>query len=379
MPRVVRRFAHFDRHLIALAGDWPLQDVSIGHLLWLRAELRKRTSDSNRNRGKTLSPKTIRNIVDGSLRALCRDARRIDGLKVDLQAFEDMEWPKLRWSPTPFTEEERDKILGWYASRVWRVPGSAKRQVWPTYYAYVYTLFFTGCRPSELSAVRVRSVNLNAGTIRILESIDDGHVGDVKTQSSDRTARLTPENTKLLRDLLELRPDPNAFFFRDVHGEPINGGAFYNSFVEAQRALGISPIRDLYSTKDTFMSVCMSNGVDLSWLSAQTGVSEWTIKKHYGRYMNHPDRDAMELAKIRPPAAVTATDAADDPVSRGAFQRAARMRCHRSVCLGSPRSWPVAAPALSAATLGFVSALDGRRVLLQEVLQLHRQRLAEDP
>jgi len=32
-------------------------------------------------------------------------------------------------------------------------------------------------------------------------------VGDVKTQSSDRTVRLTPENAELLRGLLELRPD----------------------------------------------------------------------------------------------------------------------------------------------------------------------------
>lgn len=180
-----------------------------------------------------------------------------------------MEWPKLRWEPTPFSEDERDKILAWFASRLWRVPGTSKRQAWPAYYAYVYTLFFTGCRPSDLSAVRVRSINLNAGTIRMIESFDSGHVGDVKTQSSDRMARLTPENAKLLRDLLELRPDPNAFFFRDVHGDSIDCGVLYNSFVEAQRALGISPIRDLYSTKDTFMSVCMSNGVDLSWLSAQ--------------------------------------------------------------------------------------------------------------
>jgi integrase len=293
--------SHFDNHLLELAGHWSLENVSIGHLLWLRGELRKRKSRSNRSRGSLLSGKTVRNILDGSFRALCRDAHRIDGVEVALDAFEDLDWPKLRWEPTPFTEEERDKILAWYSRRLWRVPGFAKPEAWPAYYAYLYTLFFTGCRPSELSAVRIRSVNLNAGTVRIRESIDDGQVGDVKTQSSDRTVRLTPDNTKLLRDLLPLRPDPDAFFFRDVQGLPIDGGSFYNSFVQAQRALNISPIRDLYSTKDTYISICMSNRVDLSWLSDQTGVSEWTIKKHYGRYMHHPDRDALELEKIRPP------------------------------------------------------------------------------
>jgi integrase len=257
-----------------------------------------------------LSEKTIRNLIDGSLRALCRDARRVDGFKVDLQVFEDLEWPKLRWEPTPFTEEERDKILGWYSNRNWRVAGFAKPRAWAAYHAYVYTLFFTGCRPSELSAVRVRSVNLNAGTLRILQSIDHGHVDDVKTQSSDRTVRLTRENAELLRVVLPIRPDPQAFFFQDVHGRPIDGKNLYNSFIQAQRAVGISPIRDLYSTKDTFISLCITNRVDLAWLSSQTGVSEWTIKKHYGRFMHHPERDALELEKIRPPAAPALAQAA---------------------------------------------------------------------
>jgi hypothetical protein len=132
----------------------------------------------------------------------------------------------------------------------------------------------------------------------------------VKTQSSDRTVRLREENVNLLRELLPLHPRPNDFFFHDVYGGPIAGGVFYNTFIRAQRSLGISPIRDLYSTKDTFLSVCITNRVDLAWLSSQTGVSEWTIKKHYGRFMHHPERDALELAKIKPPAPSKALPAA---------------------------------------------------------------------
>jgi hypothetical protein len=105
----------------------------------------------------------------------------------------------------------------------------------------------------------------------------------------------------------QVRPDD--FFLRDVQGRPIDGGRFYNTFIHAQRALGISPIRDFYSTKDTYISYCMSNRVDLSWLSDQTGVSEWTTEKHYGRFMHHPDRDALELAKIKPPSQLNAASA----------------------------------------------------------------------
>jgi hypothetical protein len=72
--------------------------------------------------------------------------------------------------------------------------------------------------------------------------------------------------------------------------------------VDAHRALGISPIRDLYSTKDTYISNALTQGVHLTWLSEQTGVAEATIKKHYGRYMHTQDRDHLELSKIARPA-----------------------------------------------------------------------------
>lgn len=187
-------------------------------------------------------------MIDGSLCALCREARRVDQRPVSLAPFEDVEWGKSAWEPTPFTEKERDWILGWYEAKLWRVPGSATPKPWPAYHAYVYTLFFTGCRPSELSAVRCRNANLTVGTLRISESIVDRELGDVKTRSSDRTARLTEENVALLRKLRRRTTSPDDFFFTDVCGRSIEGGAFYNTFVESQRVLGISPVRDLYST-----------------------------------------------------------------------------------------------------------------------------------
>ena len=161
-------------------------------------------------------------------------------------------------------------------------------------------------RPSELSAVRVCNVDLRAGTLRVLESLDDGARGDVKTETSDRTVRLTEQNVEILRALLPLHPNPQAAFFQDVRGRHVEAGNVYMGFVEAQRSVDISPIRDLYSTKDTYLSLCLTAGVDLAWLSSQTGVNQWTIKKHYGRFMHRPDRDALELAKIAPSASAAA-------------------------------------------------------------------------
>jgi hypothetical protein len=67
----------------------------------------------------------------------------------------------------------------------------------------------------------------------------------------------------------------------------------------AQRTLGIR-LRDLYATKDTYVSVALTNGVNLTWLSEQTGVIEISLRTHYGRFIHASQADALELAKIDP-------------------------------------------------------------------------------
>jgi integrase len=89
-----------------------------------------------------LSLKSCRNIIDGTFRAMMRDARIIDQL-IDKDPFEFLRWPRIRRpKPDPFTEEERDKILA---------PFKGKN---PFYYPFVYTQFWTGMRPSEAIALR---------------------------------------------------------------------------------------------------------------------------------------------------------------------------------------------------------------------------------
>jgi hypothetical protein len=72
-----------------------------------------------------------------------------------------------------------------------------------------------------------------------------------KTQRARRTVRLTPGNVEVLRPLIELKGRLHDYLFKNVRGEPIEASNFYDLFRDAQRALSISPLRDLYSTKDT--------------------------------------------------------------------------------------------------------------------------------
>jgi integrase len=90
---------------------------------------------------KGLAVKTCRNIIDGSFRAMYRDARiEIGGDLEGKDPFIDIAWPRLpKTKPDPFTAEERDRIIQWYAENDF------------FYYPLIAWQFHTGMRPSRLS------------------------------------------------------------------------------------------------------------------------------------------------------------------------------------------------------------------------------------
>jgi integrase len=104
-----------------------------------------------------LSLKSCRNIIDGTFRAMMRDARK-RGI-VDKDPFAALEWPRtMSPKPDPFTPEERDTILNHFHAEQ------------SFYFPFVATLFGTGARPSELIALRWGDVDLTSGTLSISKS-----------------------------------------------------------------------------------------------------------------------------------------------------------------------------------------------------------------
>jgi hypothetical protein len=73
---------------------------------------------------------------------------------------------------------------------------------------------------------------------------------------------------------------------------------FYELFRAVHKARSISPLRDLYSAKDIYISLAFTKGVTLSWLWEQTGVAMATVLKHYGRFIHSSEADDFEMSKI---------------------------------------------------------------------------------
>jgi len=140
---------HFNRYMLGKFKNVALVDVTPRRLEEFRAYLLS-------ERG--LSLKSCRNVIDASFRAMIRDARKIDGhIKED--PFTAIDWPRLPvQKPDPFTEEERDKIIQHF------------REKNRFYYPFVYTLFWTGMRPSEALTLRWEDIDLKHGFISISKS-----------------------------------------------------------------------------------------------------------------------------------------------------------------------------------------------------------------
>jgi integrase len=130
----------FSKNILPFMGEVELNALTVDTLEDFRLYLVEE---------RKLSLKTPRNIIDGSLRAMFRDA----GRRIERNPFNDLPenwWPRLpQHEPDPYTEAERDKILKFYGERRSH-----------SEYGFVYFRFYTGTRPSEAVALKWGGVDL---------------------------------------------------------------------------------------------------------------------------------------------------------------------------------------------------------------------------
>jgi integrase len=243
---------------------------------------------------RTLTVKTVKNIMLASYRAMLRDAIGIDmhrpvvtlpelfvGLKTGWGA-EQRESPEA----DPLTETERDRVLAWFrGAHFGAAPGSpVALRPHPSYHAYVFLLLWTGMRPSEASGLRWMDIDLER-QIAMVRGSRHSYARNTrtKTKSARRDVELDRETTRVLRDLMPLRVEPAMAVFTTVRGAPIEPKVIASHWYRALRALGIR-MRGLYATKDTFCSWAASRNPNPTWLENQTGVSWATLRRHYAKW-----------------------------------------------------------------------------------------------
>jgi len=259
-----------------VVGDIALAELRTVHLRALQAGLLERG----------LAVKTVRNIIDASFRAMVREARVDEYLESD--PFAALRWPRVTPSPPdPFSEEERDRLVNWFAARK------------PFYHPFVVVLFHTGMRPSEAVGLRWGDVDTREGFIRISRSRYCGDEAATKTRNSERTIRLVPAVREVLQDLKPLHADAADFVFTNSkNGGPIDQREWpKDHWRQALRGAGVRH-RKFYATRHTFISVGLTKGLNLKFLAEYCGTSVAMIERSYGRFLaSHVDEQLALLQR----------------------------------------------------------------------------------
>ena len=262
----------FQRYILPKFSKTRIVDVTLQDLEAFRLYL---------NQGMRLSLKSCRNIIDGTFRAMMRDARR-HGIG-EKDHFASLEWPRISTpKPDPFAAEERDTIIEHF------------RQKHPHYHCFVATLFQTGMRTSEAAGLQWSDVDLKKAVIAISRSRYFGADNPTKTAASEREIPIDSGLAALLRAHKPLHVTESDYVFLNLENRPINQDKWRKKYwYRALRACGIRP-RKFYATRHTFLSVALSKGLNIKFLAEYCGTSVQMIEKHYGRYITN---DAKEQLK----------------------------------------------------------------------------------
>lgn len=266
-----RKYAsHFNAHILPFHGDRYLHLYGVTELRELRAHLAE---------AKKLKLKTIKNIMNATLRALFRDARAEN--VIEKNPFEDLPkqwWPKTaRPAPDPFSEKERDAILEYFAEKY--------SKKWPRGWVFLYTMFWTGLRPSELTARRVRDFDPRTGKLEIRSSHAEGEEGMPKTAASKRIVELLEPVAARIMEIIPIHARPDDHLFLNQRGRQLDQKEFATRhFWPALTALKLRK-RDFYATRHTFISVMLSHGEPAKRLAEYCGTSLAMIEESYGKWI----------------------------------------------------------------------------------------------
>jgi len=239
-----------------------------------------------------LSIKSVRNVIDSTLRAIYRDARQEELTSVN--PFANLPWPVVvNDRPDPFTAEERDRIIAWFKSDC------------PFYYPYVLWQFTTGMRPSE--TIALTEEKLTPPYVHIEHSYTLGELNPPKTKQSRRVIRIPdycfeivkdiPRSYQIVPPMRAQRINPHGLIFITMWGTPLNHNQFEKTFWhKALNALSDIRYRTPYKMRHTAITLAIARGNNVAAVAQYFGTS---IQKIQENYLGKLELD-MHLIELKP-------------------------------------------------------------------------------
>jgi integrase len=176
----------------------------------------------------------------------------------------------------------------------------------PRYRALVWTLALGGLRIGEASALRVRHVDLKAGTILVEESSPEvaGRKVTGPTKSGKaRTVDIPVELRKMLTDHLDAygnRFAPESYVFTGPEGGQVRQNGFRQRvFQPAAERAGITPIPTVHDLRHTAASFMARAGFTLLEAASQLGHTTTVMTARYSHvFPEHRQEKAARLGTL---------------------------------------------------------------------------------
>ncbi|MBO1529613.1 tyrosine-type recombinase/integrase [Psychrobacter sp. F1192] len=191
--------------------------------------------------------------------------------------------------PDPFTRDEMDALLNWLDVNL-----EGKDRF---YYWYFEMAFWTGCRPSELIALRWSDIDWFNGSMIISKSRVRGVEKQVTKTHTAREVYLNDRSKRALEALDAMKLHDDYVMICPETSQP-----FYNEkparmrLIDAMKAKRVRH-RPAYNARHTYATMLLMADVNPVFVANQLGHSLQMLIKRYGRWI-HGDQNKIEISKL---------------------------------------------------------------------------------
>ena len=172
----------------------------------------------------------------------------------------------------------------------------------PRFRALIYTAAYTGMRWGELVGLRVDNLNLDRGTVDVVESLVEVsgtlHPGSTKT-GARRTLSLPRFLHEMLREHTGAFPSDGGYVFTSTEGQPLRRNFYNRHFKPAVIAAGLEPGLRFHDLRHTCAALLIAQGAHPKEIQERMGHS--TIRLTFDRYghllpsLDERLRDGLDL------------------------------------------------------------------------------------
>jgi len=148
--------------------------------------------------------------------------------------------------------------------------------------------FFTGMRTGEIVALKWEHIDFDRKIIKVRRARRAGIESEPKTSNSIRDVLILDQLIPYLLEHKKMMADKSEYLFTNKFGEPYYSSSkiSYTYWKPILEKLNL-PYRKMYLMRHTFISLMISKGEDILWVSKNVGHKDVSITfKEYARYID---------------------------------------------------------------------------------------------